>query len=85
MISVLQVSNVFSSYAEGSGLKVVMITGQKSFSEEQALLTKSRGGVCCSLADIVVATPGRLVDHINKNNNFSLQHLRFLVSSVHQK
>lgn len=74
-----QVSNVFSSYAEGSGLKVVMITGQKSFAEEQALLSKSRGGLCCSLADIVVATPGRLVDHINKNNNFSLRHLRFLI------
>ncbi|XP_063051970.1 ATP-dependent RNA helicase DDX51 [Engraulis encrasicolus] len=39
----------------------------------------SRGGRICSLADIVVATPGRLVDHINKNAGFSLQHLRFLV------
>ncbi|XP_056629191.1 ATP-dependent RNA helicase DDX51 [Triplophysa dalaica] len=74
-----QVSNVFSSYAEGTGVKVVMIAGQKSFVEEQALLSKSRGGVSCSLADIVVATPGRLVDHINKHNNFSLRHLRFLI------
>lgn len=74
-----QVSKVFSSYAEGTGLKVVMITGQKSFAAEQVALSKSRGGVCCSLADIVVATPGRLVDHINKNNNFSLRHLRFLI------
>ncbi|XP_010782570.1 ATP-dependent RNA helicase DDX51-like [Notothenia coriiceps] len=32
-----------------------------------------------SLADIVVATPGRLVDHINKNSGFSLEHLRFLI------
>lgn len=39
-----------------------------------------RGGVRRSLADIVVATPGRLVDHINKNPGFSLEHLRFLVS-----
>ncbi|KAA8583414.1 hypothetical protein FQN60_015960 [Etheostoma spectabile] len=37
------------------------------------------GGMRRSLADIVVATPGRLVDHINKNSGFSLEHLRFLI------
>lgn len=31
------------------------------------------------LADIVVATPGRLVDHTDQTPGFSLQHLRFLV------
>lgn len=31
------------------------------------------------LADIVVATPGRLVDHIDQTPGFSLQQLRFLV------
>ncbi|XP_026126338.1 ATP-dependent RNA helicase DDX51 isoform X1 [Carassius auratus] len=74
-----QVSKVFSTYTEGTGLKVVMITGQKSFAAEESALSESRGGVSHSLADIVVATPGRLVDHINKNSNFSLQHLRFLI------
>lgn len=33
-----------------------------------------------SKVDIVVATPGRLVDHINKTPGFSLTDLRFLVS-----
>lgn len=74
-----QVSKVFSAYTEGSSLKVVMITGQKSFAAEQTALSEIRGGVSHSLADIVVATPGRLVDHINKNSSFSLQHLRFLI------
>ncbi|XP_077079928.1 ATP-dependent RNA helicase DDX51 [Siphateles boraxobius] len=74
-----QVSKVFSSYTEGSSLKVVMIAGQKSFAAERAALSENRGSISHSLADIVVATPGRLVDHINKNNNFSLQHLRFLI------
>lgn len=32
-----------------------------------------------SKVDIVVATPGRLVDHINKTPGFSLTDLRFLV------
>ncbi|XP_043102111.1 LOW QUALITY PROTEIN: ATP-dependent RNA helicase DDX51-like [Puntigrus tetrazona] len=74
-----QVSKVFSTYTEGTGLKVVMITGQKSFPAEQTALSEIRGGVSHSSADIVVATPGRLVDHINKNSNFSLQSLRFLI------
>uniref|UniRef100_A0A671P2B9 ATP-dependent RNA helicase n=1 Tax=Sinocyclocheilus anshuiensis TaxID=1608454 RepID=A0A671P2B9_9TELE len=74
-----QVSKVFSTYTEGTSLKVVMITGQKSFGAEQTALSEIRGGVSHSLGDIVVATPGRLVDHINKNSNFSLQHLRFLI------
>lgn len=39
----------------------------------------SRGGVRRSLADIIVATPGRLVDHINKKSGLNLDHLRFLV------
>ena len=32
-----------------------------------------------SLADIVVATPGRLVDHINTTTGFNLNQLRFMV------
>ncbi|XP_062399915.1 ATP-dependent RNA helicase DDX51 isoform X2 [Sardina pilchardus] len=74
-----QVYKVFCMYAEGTNVKVVMVAGQKSFAAEQASLSENRGGLACSLADIVVATPGRLVDHINKNDGFSLQHLRFLV------
>ncbi|KAG9354818.1 hypothetical protein JZ751_001531 [Albula glossodonta] len=74
-----QVCKVFSSYAEGSSLKVVMIAGQKSFAAEQASLLENRKGRSRNLADIVVATPGRLVDHINKTADFSLRHLRFLV------
>lgn len=33
----------------------------------------------CSLADIIVATPGRLADHISKTPGFSLTQLRFLI------
>uniref|UniRef100_A0A3Q3XAU8 ATP-dependent RNA helicase n=1 Tax=Mola mola TaxID=94237 RepID=A0A3Q3XAU8_MOLML len=74
-----QVFRVFTTYAEGTSLRAVMLAGQKSFAAEQALLSEHRGGVRRSLADIVVATPGRLVDHINKNSSFCLEHLRFLI------
>ncbi|KAF7649916.1 hypothetical protein LDENG_00133790 [Lucifuga dentata] len=74
-----QVCKVFTSYAEGTPLKVVMLAGQKSFAAEQASLSELRGGRRRSLADVVVATPGRLVDHINKNLGFCLKHLRYLI------
>uniref|UniRef100_UPI0037E808B3 ATP-dependent RNA helicase DDX51 n=1 Tax=Semicossyphus pulcher TaxID=241346 RepID=UPI0037E808B3 len=74
-----QVCKVFTSYAEGTSLKVVMLAGQKTFAAEQASLSELRGGTRRSLADIVVATPGRLVDHINKNPGFCLEQLRFLI------
>jgi ATP-dependent RNA helicase DDX51/DBP6 len=32
--------------------------------------------------DILVATPGRLMDHINMTNGFSLEHLQYLVGSL---
>uniref|UniRef100_A0A665WMT8 ATP-dependent RNA helicase n=1 Tax=Echeneis naucrates TaxID=173247 RepID=A0A665WMT8_ECHNA len=74
-----QVYKVFMSYAEGTTLRVAMLAGQRSFAAEQALLSEQRGNRRRSLVDIVVATPGRLVDHINKNSGLCLDHLRFLI------
>ncbi|XP_048467645.1 ATP-dependent RNA helicase DDX51, partial [Rhincodon typus] len=74
-----QVCKIFSSYTEGLGLKVVIIAGQKQFAMEQASLVEHTITGYRSLADIIVATPGRLVDHIAKTDGFDLQHLRFLI------
>ncbi|XP_065502448.1 ATP-dependent RNA helicase DDX51 [Caloenas nicobarica] len=74
-----QVSKVFNIYADGTGLKVVLITGQKSFAKEQEMLVQKKVTGYCSLADIIVATPGRLTDHINQTPGFSLTQLRFLI------
>ncbi|XP_005755800.1 ATP-dependent RNA helicase DDX51, partial [Pundamilia nyererei] len=74
-----QVHRVFASYAEGTTVKVVMLAGQKSFAAEQASLSEHRWNMRRSLADIVVATPGRLIDHMTKNSGLCLEHLRFLV------
>lgn len=57
-----------------------MILNRKLIWKKYTFCLFCRGGISHSLADIVVATPGRLVDHINKNDGFSLEHLRFLVS-----
>ncbi|XP_048819875.1 ATP-dependent RNA helicase DDX51 [Lagopus muta] len=74
-----QVSKVFNIYTDGTGLKVVLITGQKSFAKEQEMLVQKKVTGYCSLADIIVATPGRLADHISKTPGFSLMQLRFLI------
>ncbi|KAM6339719.1 ATP-dependent RNA helicase DDX51 isoform 1-T1 [Alca torda] len=74
-----QVSKVFNIYSDGTGLKVVLITGQKSFAKEQEMLVQKKVTGYCSLADIIVATPGRLTDHINQTPGFSLTQLRFLI------
>ncbi|GAA5858660.1 hypothetical protein JCM8547_001410 [Rhodosporidiobolus lusitaniae] len=78
-----QVRETFEGYARGTGLKIGVATGQHSFAHEQAVLVGSnvssdlQGG--SSLVDILIATPGRLMDHLKATRGFSLQHLRFLV------
>ncbi|NP_001121235.1 DEAD-box helicase 51 L homeolog [Xenopus laevis] len=74
-----QVCKVFNTYVDGMGLKVVMIAGQKSFLKEQESLIQKTAFGFSSLADILVCTPGRLVDHIQQTEGFNLRHLRFLV------
>ncbi|KAM6155798.1 ATP-dependent RNA helicase DDX51 [Rhynchocyon petersi] len=74
-----QVSRVFNIYTDATPLRVALVTGQKSLAREQeTLVQRTEVGYRC-LADIVVATPGRLVDHIDQTPGFSLQQLRFLV------
>ncbi|XP_040843098.1 ATP-dependent RNA helicase DDX51 [Ochotona curzoniae] len=74
-----QVSKVFHVYTDATPLRVALVTGQKSLAKEQESLTQRTTNGYRSLADIVVATPGRLVDHIDQTPGFCLQQLRFLV------
>ncbi|KAG2058536.1 DEAD-domain-containing protein [Suillus hirtellus] len=79
---VLQVRETLEAITKGRGLKIGSATGQHSFAHEQSQLVadmsaKLSGG--SSKVDILICTPGRLIDHLNGTPNFSLQHLRFLV------
>ncbi|KAF8442427.1 P-loop containing nucleoside triphosphate hydrolase protein [Boletus edulis BED1] len=79
---VTQVRETFEAVGKGRGLKIGTATGQHSFAHEQAQLVSEidsglQGG--SSKVDILICTPGRLMDHLNGTPNFSLQHLRFLV------
>uniref|UniRef100_A0A8C7D713 ATP-dependent RNA helicase n=1 Tax=Oncorhynchus kisutch TaxID=8019 RepID=A0A8C7D713_ONCKI len=66
VLTVLPTKELAQQVTRGTSLKVVIIAGQKFFAKEQASVSETQGGTSHSLADIVVATPGRLVDHINK-------------------
>ena len=75
-----QVYRVFRQYCEGTSIKPKLLSGQQSFAQEKIEIIKPNlvGGYH-SLVDIVIATPGRIVDHIRKTEGFDLSHLRFLV------
>ncbi|KAJ1737767.1 ATP-dependent RNA helicase dbp6 [Coemansia sp. Benny D160-2] len=76
-----QVKESFDYFCTGTSLRVGLATGDVSLSKEQMALT----GTCellaggNSLVDILVCTPGRLMDHLVSTQNFTLQHLEFWV------
>ncbi|KAF9649855.1 DEAD-domain-containing protein [Thelephora ganbajun] len=78
---VTQVREVLEMTGRGRGLKIGTVTGQHSFPHEQAQLVTDeewRTGRT-SKVDILVCTPGRLIDHIDGTPLFTLRDLRFLV------
>ncbi|THH07154.1 hypothetical protein EW145_g3572 [Phellinidium pouzarii] len=81
---VVQVQETFEAISKGRGLKIGVATGQHSFAHEQAQFVGAinhckliSGGT--SKVDILICTPGRLIDHLTATPGFTLQHLRFLV------
>ncbi|GAA5905491.1 hypothetical protein JCM6882_004767 [Rhodosporidiobolus microsporus] len=80
-----QVRETFEAFGKGTGLKIGVATGQHSFAHEQTVLVGPPSSLPSDLkgghsqVDILIATPGRLMDHLKSTPGFSLQHLRFLV------
>eukprot|EP00833_Pecoramyces_ruminatium_P006800 jgi/Orpsp1_1/1180832/evm.model.c7180000074808.1 len=74
---VAQVKETFNIFTQKTNLKVIAITGSISFTNEQSQLIDEKTGNC--KVDIVIATPGRLIDHLNGTPGFTLSHLRYLI------
>ncbi|KAI4370962.1 hypothetical protein MLD38_019248 [Melastoma candidum] len=88
----LQVKEVFDLIAPPVGLSVGLAVGQSSIANEISEIIERPNldmGMCYdpgysppelqSAVDILVATPGRLMDHINSTLGFTLEHLCYLV------
>jgi ATP-dependent RNA helicase DDX51/DBP6 len=67
-----QVRQVFEGLTKGTNLRVKSLRGDQTFADEQ-------NSLIASVPDILIATPGRLVDHIRQTQQFSLEDLRYLV------
>eukprot|EP00887_Chlorella_sp_A99_P000347 scaffold13.g347.t1 len=68
----VQVFAVLASLCPALGLRACLAAGRAGLGAEAAAL--AGGGV-----DVVVATPGRLIAHLEGTPGFTLEHLRFLV------
>ena len=73
----LQVHSIFAAFALHSknGLRVGCAIGQHSFAQEQSdFVCAGESGI-----DVLVATPGRLVDHLTQTPGFTLSFVEWLV------
>ncbi|WFC99469.1 RNA helicase [Malassezia yamatoensis] len=75
----IQVGEMFFAIGKGSGLRAAVVTGNHSFRHEQAQIVCDSANGYSSNVDVLIATPGRLVDHIRDTPGFTLQYLRYLV------
>ncbi|KPI94776.1 putative ATP-dependent RNA helicase Dbp73D [Papilio xuthus] len=76
----VQVFKVCKKYCTNTGLRTALLTGSTPLQQEQQQLmkyTESLGWI--SEVDIIVCTAGRLVEHLQNTDGFSLKHLKFLV------
>lgn len=74
---VAQVRETLETLAKGTGLRIGSVTGAQSFSQEQTVLMDTNTQE--SKLDVLISTPGRLLDHLQGTQGFTLQFLRFLV------
>ncbi|KAJ8679416.1 hypothetical protein QAD02_015203 [Eretmocerus hayati] len=66
-----QISEQFEALGSGIGVKCVVIVGGMDMMTQALMLAKK--------PHIIIATPGRLVDHLENTKGFNLRSLKFLV------
>lgn len=77
---VSQVFSTTSSLISGTGIKVGTAVGSRALVTEQGLLVGvSQDDTPYSKVDILITTPGRLVEHIKSTPGFSLYWVKWLV------
>lgn len=74
-----QVFHVFQTYCRGTPLRVGKAVGHSTLQKEQTALVAHHLDRHHSLVDILVATPGRLADHLRMTRGLDLSALRYLV------
>lgn len=74
-----QVFTVFKNLSKGTNLDCLLFSPNRSLAEEQKLLVKEVNGKIHPRVDIIVATAGRLVEHLCETPGFCLKDLKFLV------
>ncbi|KAH8368823.1 hypothetical protein KR200_003996, partial [Drosophila serrata] len=75
----LQVFRVISALCSKTDLEVCLLSKQHKLEDEQEKLVELYKGKYYSKVDIVVTTPGRLVDHLHATKGFCLKNLKFLI------
>lgn len=75
----VQVLKIFQKLCDATGIKVALLSKFTPFEIEQQQLIEQFDGQFYSKVDILVATTGRLVEHIHATKGFSLKSLKFLV------
>lgn len=77
---VSQVFSTTSSLTSGTGIKVGTAVGSRALAEERGLLVGvSQDDPAYSKVDMLITTPGRLVEHIKSTPGFSLRWVKWLV------
>ncbi|KAL6264899.1 hypothetical protein P5V15_004994 [Pogonomyrmex californicus] len=66
-----QISEQFDAIGSGMGVKTVVLVGGMDMHAQGLILEKK--------PHIIIATPGRLVDHLENTKGFNLRQLKFLV------
>ncbi len=67
-----QVHSVFELVSRGTGVSAGMVCGQLPLEGERAMLCNREAILPCSKVDVVIATPGRLVEHLDRYEKWTL-------------